>query len=93
MNEVHRFVSNPDIKKILKETDGIGTAATQAGIIKELTDSGMLTKTGKNLISSPASRSIIHALPENITFFDFSAVWETYFRKVKNSEMSIDEVI
>ena len=93
MNEVHRFVSNPDIKKILKETDGIGTAATQAGIIKELIDSGMLTKKGKNLISSPAARSLIHALPENITLPDLTAVWETYFRKIKNSEMSIDEVI
>ena len=93
MNEVHRFVSNPDIKKILKETDGIGTAATQAGIIKELIDSGMLTKKGKTLISSPAARSLIHALPENITLPDLTAVWETYFRKVKNSEMSIDEVI
>ena len=93
MNEVHRFVSNPDIKKILKETDGIGTAATQAGIIKELIDSGMLTKKGKNLISSPAARCLIHALPENITLPDLTAVWETYFRKIKNSEMSIDEVI
>ena len=34
MNEVYRYVLAPEIKKILKETDGIGTAATQAGIIK-----------------------------------------------------------
>ena len=44
MNEVYRYVLNAEIKKILKETDGIGTAATQAGIIKELIDSGMLIK-------------------------------------------------
>ena len=93
MNEVYRYVLNAEIKKILKETDGIGTAATQAGIIKELIDGGMLIKKGKNLISSPAARSLIHALPENITLPDLTAIWETYFRKVKDSEMSIDEVI
>ena len=93
MNEVYRYVLDPEIKKILKETDGIGTAATQAGIIKELIDSGMLTKKGKNLISSPAARSLIHALPENITLPDLTAVWETYFRKIKDAQMSIEEVI
>ena len=93
MNEVYRYVLNAEIKKILKETDGIGTAATQAGIIKELIDGGMLIKKCKNLISSPAARSLIHALPENITLPDLTAIWETYFRKVKDSEMSIDEVI
>ena len=93
MNEVYRYVLDSEIKKILKETDGIGTAATQAGIIKELIDSGMLIKKGKYLISSTAARSLIHALPENITLPDLTAVWETYFRKVKDSQMSIDEVI
>ena len=93
MNEVYRYVKASGIKKILKETDGIGTAATQATILKELIDSEMLIKKGKNLISSQAARSLIHALPEKITLPDLTAVWETYFRKIKNSEMSIDEVI
>ncbi len=93
MNEVYRYVQDNEVKKILKDTDGIGTAATQAGIIKELIDSGMLIKKGKHLISSPAARSLIHSLPENITLPDLTAVWEIFFRKIKDSEMSIDEVI
>ena len=93
MNEVYRYVLDPQIKKILKETDGIGTAATQAGIIKELIDCGMFIKKGKNLISSLAARTLIHALPENITLPDLTAVWETFFRKIKDAQMSIDEVI
>ena len=48
MNEVYRYVLAHKIKKILKETDGIGTAATQIGIINELIDSCMLIKKGKN---------------------------------------------
>ena len=62
MNEVYLYVQDPEIKKILKETDGIGTVATQAGIIQDLIDSGMLIKKGKNLISSQAANSLINAL-------------------------------
>ena len=93
MNEVYRYVLDPEIKKILKQTDGIGTAATQAGIIKELIDSSMLIKKGKYLISSSAARCLIHALPQNITLPDLTAIWETYFRKIKDAQMSIEEVI
>ncbi|MBR6901072.1 MAG: DNA topoisomerase 3 [Synergistaceae bacterium] len=93
MNEVYLYVQDPEIKKILKETDGIGTAATQAGIIQDLIDSGMLVKKGKNLISSQAACSLINALPDNITRPDLTAVWETYIRKIKAQEMQIDELI
>ena len=93
MNEIHRFVSNPENKKDLKETDGIGTAATQAGILKELIDSGQLEKKGKQLISTPAARSLIQALPEEITLPDMTAIWEMMFRRIKEGELSIDEVM
>ena len=93
MNEIHRFVSNPENKKVLKETDGIGTAATQAGILKELIDFGQLEKKGKQLISTPAARSLIQALPEEITLPDMTAIWEMMFRRIKEGELSIDEVM
>ena len=93
MNEVYRFVSNPETRKILKETDGIGTAATQAGILKELIDFGQLYKKGKQLISTPAARSLIQALPEEITLPDLTAIWELKFRQIKEGELSIDDVM
>ena len=93
MNEVYLYVKDSEIKKILKETDGIGTAATQAGIIQEIIDDGVLIKKGKNLISSLSERDLIHALPEEITLPDMTAKLETYIRKVKTSEMLMDEVI
>ena len=93
MNEIHRFVSNPENKKVLKETDGIGTAATQASILKELIDFGMLEKKGKQLISTPAARCLIQALPKEITLPDLTAIWELKFRQIKDGELSIDEVM
>ena len=93
MNEVYLYVKDPEIKKILKETDGIGTAATQAGIIQEVIDDGVLIKKGKNLIASQSAIDLIHSLHEDITLPDMTAKLETYMRKVKNAEMQMDEVI
>ena len=93
MNEVYLYVKDPEIKKILKETDGIGTAATQAGIIQELIDDGILEKKGKILLASESALNLINALSDEITTPDMTAVWETQIRKIKNKEMSIDEFI
>jgi DNA topoisomerase-3 len=38
MTGIARFVSDPAIKKILRETDGLGTEATRAGIIELLSN-------------------------------------------------------
>ena len=93
MNEVHKFVADPKVKKILRETDGIGTAATQAGILKDLITFGQLQKQKKQLISTPAARSLIQALPEAITLPDLTALWETKFRAIKEGTLSIDDMM
>lgn len=36
MENIHKFVSDPEHKKMLREGDGIGTSATRASIIFEL---------------------------------------------------------
>ena len=38
MTGIARYVSDPEIKQLLRETDGIGTPATQAAIIQTLFD-------------------------------------------------------
>jgi len=93
MNTVYLYVKAPEIKKILKETDGIGTAATQAGILQELINDKMLIKKGEYLSASPEAINLINALPEKITLPDMTAEWEIYIRKIKAKEMQIDEVI
>lgn len=80
MEGIHRFVKNPSIKDILKETKGIGTEATRANIIKELLDSGLLEekkdKKKAKLIASEAGNALIKALPEDITFPDSTGLME-----------------
>ncbi|MCG9556658.1 DNA topoisomerase III [Vibrio kanaloae] len=76
MTGIARFVANKDLKAILKETDGLGTEATRAGILDTLFKRQLLTRQGKSIHSSPAGRGLIHALPEASTFPDMTAHWE-----------------
>ena len=51
MTGIARFVQ-VKMKKILRETDGLGTEATRAGIIELLFKRGFLTKKGRNIHST-----------------------------------------
>ncbi|OIQ25864.1 DNA topoisomerase III [uncultured Vibrio sp.] len=76
MTGIARFVEDKSLKSILKETDGLGTEATRAGILDTLFKRQLLTRQGKNIHSSPAGRGLIHALPGDSTFPDMTAHWE-----------------
>ena len=76
MTGIAKFVADQDLKKILKETDGLGTEATRAGIIETLFKRKFLARSGKAIISMPAARGLIHALPTESTYPDMTAQWE-----------------
>ncbi len=76
MTNVHTLVSDPEQKKKLKEKKGIGQEATRTQIIENLFKRTLLTKQGKQIISSSAARSLIHALPKKVTDPALTAVWE-----------------
>ncbi|MBR1486508.1 MAG: hypothetical protein IJ597_04560, partial [Synergistaceae bacterium] len=61
----------------------------------EIIDDGVLIKKGKNLISSQSAKDLIliQSLHEDITLPDMTAKLEIDIRKVKNSEMLMEEVI
>lgn len=76
MTGIARFVADKELKKILKETDGLGTEATRAGILDTLFKRQLLQRQGKSILSTPAGRGLIHALPSDSTFPDMTANWE-----------------
>ena len=76
MTGIARFVADKELKKILKETDGLGTEATRAGILDTLFKRQLLTRQGKSILSSPAGRGLVHALPSESTYPDMTAHWE-----------------
>ena len=76
MTGISRFVEDKELKKILKETDGLGTEATRAGILDILFKRQLLKRQGKSILSSPAGRGLVHALPDASTYPDMTAHWE-----------------
>lgn len=76
MTGIARFVGDTTLKSILRETDGLGTEATRAGIIDTLIRRNLMQRSGKQIRSTQAGKSLIHALPDNATYPDMTAQWE-----------------
>lgn len=76
MTGISRYVKQADIKAILKETDGLGTEATRAGIIELLFKRNFLKRQGKSIVSTETGRALINSLPESLITPDMTAKWE-----------------
>ena len=77
MTGISAHVSDPQLRKILRDTDGLGTEATRAGIIELLFSRQFLSRTGKTIISTSTGRGLIDALPDVATYPDMTARWES----------------
>jgi DNA topoisomerase III len=93
MKNVAKLVDDPRLKQKLKDTTGIGTEATRAGIIQGLFDRGYLLKQGKALAATPAAFSLIDAVPRAIADPGTTAIWEQALDMVQSGEMSLEEFV
>ncbi|OAN13613.1 DNA topoisomerase III [Photobacterium jeanii] len=76
MTGIARFVSDASLKKILRDTDGLGTEATRAGILDILFKRQLLMRQGKNIHATEAGKGLVYALPDESTYPDMTAHWE-----------------
>jgi len=93
MKNVAKLVDDPRLKQKLKDTTGIGTEATRAGIIQGLLDRGYLVKNGKALSATPAAFSLIDAVPRAIADPGTTAIWEQALDMVQSGEMSLETFV
>lgn len=93
MKNVAKLVDDPRLKQKLKDTTGIGTEATRAGIIQGLIDRGYLVKQGKALAATPAAFSLIDAVPRPIADPGTTAIWEQALDMVQSGEMPLEEFV
>ncbi len=77
MTGIARFVVDKDIRLVLKETDGLGTEATRAGIIELLFKRKFLTRQGKSIKATATGRALVNSLPASTTVPDMTARWES----------------
>lgn len=91
MTGIARFVKDPEIKKILRETDGLGTEATRAGIIELLFKRQFLTRQGKSIRSTKVGQNLILSLPESVSMPDMTAHWELQLEEISKKEFSYQQ--
>lgn len=91
MTGIARFVQDKELKKILRETDGLGTEATRAGIIELLFKRGFIVKKGRTIVSTEAGRILIQALPESATLPDMTAHWESQLDGISRKQASYQQ--
>ena len=90
MTGISRFVKDPKIRKVLRETDGLGTEATRANIIELLFKRGYLKREKKLIISTPTGTGLIESLPEIATCPDMTAEWESRLNEICKKTMTYD---
>lgn len=89
MENCHIYETDPDIKKRLKEGQGIGRPATRAGIIEGLIKKNFLRREGKvGLVSTDLGRSDIEILPPQLKSAGMTAIWEEALERIENGEMT-----
>lgn len=77
MTGIARFVQDAELRKVLRDTDGLGTEATRAGIIELLFRRGFLQRQGKQIHATAAGKALIAALPDDLSRPDMTAHWES----------------
>ena len=89
MTGVARFVEDPLIRKVLRETDGLGTPATQATILETLFKREYLEKQRKKVVSTELGKALIDALPEFVTLPDMTALWELNLNQIVEGDETL----
>lgn len=93
MKNVAKLVNDPRLKQKLRDTTGIGTEATRAGIIKGLIDRGYLLKKKRTLMASAAAHTLIEAVPAAIADPGMTAIWEQALDEIEAGRLSLDAFV
>lgn len=94
MKNLHRYVDDVELKKRLKEGEGIGTTATRAGIIADMKRRSLFVPAGgkgKKLMTSPEARSLIDALPMRVKDPAQAGAFKRSLDQVADGAMSLSD--
>lgn len=93
MENIHRFVDNPEHKKLLKDGDGIGTPATRAAIITELKRKGYLAVSGKQIHATASGVDVLKKVSPLIQNAVLTALFERSLKDVEARKIQIDAFV
>ncbi len=90
MSNIHRFIDDPEAKKILKENEGIGTEATRAETLEKLKKAGYLVPKGKQIVASDIGFQVLDVTPDGLKDPITTAQWETRLSGIAQGKNDID---
>ncbi|MDE1485129.1 DNA topoisomerase III [Xenorhabdus bovienii] len=83
------FVTDPALKKVLKDNAGLGTEATRAGIITTLEERKFLCRQKKFLLATDIGCQLVDALPAVVTNPGMTALWEQALESVADGKLPL----
>lgn len=91
MTNIHHYVTNPDVKKMLRENEGIGTEATRAGIVTKLIQDHKHLRREKKQIRT-TSTGLLHyrLMPLELKTPDMAGVFESALKQVESGDMPME---
>lgn len=93
MKNAARFVSDPRLKETLRDSAGIGTEATRAGIIQTLLHRGYLMKERRFLRATETACALINALPEALKDPGTTALWEQKLDDIAAGKLTLEDFL
>ena len=82
-----RHVTDSSSKRVLRETDGLGTEATRVGIIKLLFKRKFLRRKGKDILATEVGLQFVDSLPIRMTSPDMTAHWEFQLESISQKDL------
>jgi DNA topoisomerase-3 len=90
MANVQKFITNPNLKKIIKE-GGIGTNATRAAHMKNMYAKKFLVKEGKKLRATDKAFAIDDIAPKELKLPETTAYWEEELKLIVAGTLTLDQ--
>lgn len=84
MSSVSKYIQDPELKKILKETNGLGTEPTRPVIINNMQKYGWIIERNKHFEATEKAIRIMQALPEDLKSAGMTALWESGLDEIAN---------
>lgn len=91
MKHAWRLVKDPALRKKLKETEGIGTAATRIPTIQMLVERGLLLKKGNFLLPAPICYVLVSGVSPLLIRPDLTAQWEQFLTLLEEGKITFEQ--
>jgi len=85
------YVTDLQLKKVLKENAGLGTEATRAGILETLLKRGFIIRKGRELRATDIAMDLIDALPGPLKEPGMTALWEQALDEIAAGRLRLDD--